>query len=72
MSVLTSVIHPHAPAHAGASGLLHDLRARAVRYVRFRRTFNQLKALSDDQLDDLGLTRSALRQVAFQAAQASM
>ncbi|UWQ90086.1 DUF1127 domain-containing protein [Aliisedimentitalea scapharcae] len=44
------------------------LVARFSRYAMFRRTMNELSALSDRELSDLGLSRSQLRRVAHQAA----
>ncbi len=44
------------------------LVARFSRYAMFRRTISELSALNDRELADLGLSRSQLRRVAYQAA----
>jgi uncharacterized protein YjiS (DUF1127 family) len=46
-------------------------KALGARYAEYRlqqRTFNELNALSDRELDDLGLNRSMLASIAFDAA----
>ena len=48
----------------GARGLAARLR----RYKHYRETFIGLSALSDRDLDDLGLHRSELRDVAWASA----
>lgn len=45
-----------------------SLRARYARYRLYRRTLNELSALGDRDLADLGLHRSMLRRAAYQAA----
>lgn len=71
MSVFSLTLNDHAPAASGGTGLLNNLRTRAVQYIRFRRTLNELSDLSNEQLTDLGLNRSMLKRVAYQAAYAS-
>ena len=48
--------------------LLIDIRARLARRRVFRQTLAELSVLSDRELADLGLSRSELRRVAWQAA----
>ena len=48
--------------------LMIDVRARLARRRTFRRTFDELAALSDRELADLGLHRTEIRRVAYQAA----
>lgn len=50
------------------SGLLDTLRARAARRKVYFQTLNELALLSDRDLADLGLHRSELKRVAWQAA----
>lgn len=57
---------------AGLAGRLdairQDLSARLARYRLYRRTLDELAALSDRDLADLGLHRSQIRDVAREAA----
>jgi uncharacterized protein YjiS (DUF1127 family) len=43
-------------------------RTRFTRYRLYRQTLKELSVLDERQLADLGLTRSMLDRVAFQAA----
>jgi len=45
----------------------HTLRERFALRMAYRRTLNELSALSAHQLNDLGLSRSSLRQTAYHA-----
>ena len=65
MSVLT-LNRPH--GLPSLTGWFKAVQARADRYRRFRRTLNELSDLSNRDLADLGLTRSMLKRVAYQAA----
>lgn len=47
---------------------LKGVQTRFARHRRFRRTLNELSALSNRDLADLGLNRSMLKRVAYQAA----
>ena len=55
------------PAHS--TGWLSGLRAGLRRRLLERRTRNDLMALSDRELDDLGLTRGQIPEVARRAAE---
>ncbi len=48
--------------------LVGDLTQRVQRYKTYRRTLDELEALSDREIADLGLSRSMLRAVAYKAA----
>ena len=48
--------------------LMIDLRARLARRRVYRQTVNELAVLSDRELADLGLHRSEIRRIAWQAA----
>lgn len=50
-----------------ASGWLHGLQTRFQQYRMYRNTLNELSGLSDRDLADLGLCRSMLRRVSYQA-----
>lgn len=63
----------HAPAAAHSSGLagiaawFADLAERFDRWRLYRRTLTELSSLTDRELNDLGLHRSALQSVAWHA-----
>ena len=59
-----------APSAFGAllSTLTVDLKARFARRKVYNTTFRELASLSDRELSDLGLNRSMIRRVAYQAA----
>lgn len=48
------------------AALTKNLGARYARHKTFRQTLNELSALSDRDLRDLGLTRSEIRSVAYE------
>jgi uncharacterized protein YjiS (DUF1127 family) len=50
------------------AALVADFRAKAERRKQYRQTLTELRALSDRDLADLGLHRSMLSRVAYQAA----
>ena len=61
----------HQVANQGAADRLatiaSDLVARIRKAHMYRKTLNELRALPNAQLADLGLHRSMLRRVAYQA-----
>ena len=52
----------------GLTALFNELVARFQRRRLFRICFNELNALSDRELADMGLNRSMIRRVALEAA----
>ena len=48
--------------------LFHDAAARYARYNIYRTTLAELRAIGDRELADLGMSRSMLSSVAWQAA----
>lgn len=50
------------------NALIADYRAKAARRKIYRETLRELSALSARDLNDLGLNRSEIRRVAYQAA----
>ena len=50
------------------AALQQDRRARAARRRVYSRTFEELNQLSDRDLDDIGLSRTQVRDVAHEAA----
>ncbi len=61
-------IQQGAADHGLFARLKADLYDRLARRRVYRTTLNELSALSNRELADLGLTRSMLRGVAWQAA----
>ncbi|WP_417257703.1 DUF1127 domain-containing protein [Celeribacter sp.] len=57
-----------APASAGLFGLFANIAERYARYTVYRETMNELSDLSDRDLADLGLARSTIKSVAYEAA----
>lgn len=53
---------------ARLSSMLIDIRARFARRNVYKTTFRELASLSDRELSDLGLNRTMIRRVAYQAA----
>ncbi len=52
----------------GLRGLIANLRIAAKRHKQYLRTYNELNALSDRDLADLGLSRSMIRDLAREAS----
>jgi uncharacterized protein YjiS (DUF1127 family) len=50
------------------AALIQDLKERRARRKLFRQTLNEMSALGDRELRDLGLSRSQLRSVAWEHA----
>ncbi|WP_102224155.1 DUF1127 domain-containing protein [Acidimangrovimonas sediminis] len=64
-----STTHVAGFARTGRLGLLKSqLDAALARRRVYRTTLNELRALSDRDLADLGMHRASIRQVALQAA----
>lgn len=53
------------------AGFVATYRAKAARRKLYRETLNELRALTDRDLADLGLHRSMLHRIAYQAAHES-
>lgn len=50
------------------SSILKALRARFEKRALYMRTYRELQSLTDRELDDIGLSRSMIHEVATQAA----
>ncbi|EPX76249.1 DUF1127 domain-containing protein [Salipiger mucosus] len=50
------------------SAFVEGLRENAARRRLYKQTMSELQSLSDRELGDLGLSRSMIRRVAWQAA----
>ena len=53
------------------AGLFGGISRRFTQYRTYRTTLDELEALSDRELADLGIARTMLRSVAYQAAYGS-
>jgi uncharacterized protein YjiS (DUF1127 family) len=51
-----------------AAGFIGGLSQRFARYRTYRRTVDELEALTDRELSDLGIHRSMVRGIAYRAA----
>lgn len=74
---MTYYTNTHTQVSGGLAGALDSVadwlhgRAAALKtYQQARLTYNELSSLSDRELSDIGLSRSQLRSVAFEVAQA--
>jgi len=68
MAHATHYSSPRGMLFAPLTAWVHTMREQASRYHVYRRTVNELSALSTRQLADLGLNRSSLRTTAYRAA----
>lgn len=68
MAVLTHSAAQHGAAFDRIQTRIDAMRARLARYRLYRQTLNELSALSNSELADLGLNRSGLRSAAYQTA----
>lgn len=68
MSTLDTFTRSTAGRQSRVARLVGDLTQRVERYKTYRRTLDDLEALSDRELVDLGLSRTMLRAVAYKAA----
>ena len=50
------------------AALFNTIVERAAQYRLYRKTLDELRALGDRELADLGLNRSMLRSVAYKSA----
>jgi uncharacterized protein YjiS (DUF1127 family) len=64
----THRLHEGSVAAQGLGGLWSGLSAWIAQYRSYRRTLNELSALSDRDLTDMGLHRSNIPDVAREAA----
>lgn len=60
-------IHANGVSHS-SHGLIEGLKQRFAHYRLVRRTYNELNALSNRELADMGLHRSQITSLAIEAA----
>ena len=60
--------HAHGALEGRTAGLVARLRDALARRKLYRQTIRELGALSNRELSDLGLHRSMIRRIAYQAA----
>jgi len=67
---MATLTQTHAPLRIfdRLTALIADLRARHARYRLYRTTLDELQSLSMRDLADLGLHRSMLKSIAYEAA----
>ena len=68
MTMMTEYSVERSAFSAAATAWFSNLRERFTRYRTYRVTLGELEALNARELSDLGLHRSMLRQVAYEAA----
>ena len=51
-----------------AANFFSNLSERSARYGTYRRTLDELSGLSDRELNDLGISRSMIKGIAYEAA----
>ena len=70
MAVIDDIHHTARPAMAAKAemGLVARLRDHLARRALYRRTVAELRQLSDRELSDLGLSRSMITRIAYEAA----
>ena len=66
---MTATTHTHTiDAQGWIASLFADIKRRRAEHEMYRRTLNELRALSDRELSDLGLSRADIHAVAREAA----
>ena len=57
-----------APFGARVANYFNSWRASRAQYAVYRTTMRELEALSERELDDLGINRANIRAIAYKAA----
>ena len=68
MSMFNEVAPVRPAINNRVSGFLNGASQRFAQYRTYRRTLDELEALTDRDLADLGVSRHQLRAVAYRAA----
>ena len=68
MSIVNDINRVSAAPANRLAGLIGGMSHRWSQYKTYRRTFEELDALTDRELADLGISRLQLRSIAYKAA----
>lgn len=68
MAAVQQIATPKALLASTPLAWVEELSARFARYRLYRRTVNELNSLTGRELADLGLHRSMIKRVAYQAS----
>lgn len=68
MSIMDVFTPPRSGQAARVGGIFNEITLRVQQYRTYRQTLEELEALSDRELLDLGLSRTQLRGIAYRAA----
>ena len=68
MAFATEIHGVHADITGRIAATLKSAAMRIANYRIYRKTINELSALSSRELDDLGLSRSMIKRTALEAA----
>lgn len=68
MSMINEVAAVRPAINNRLQGFISGVNARFAQYRTYRKTFEELNALSDRELSDLGIARSSIPGIAYKAA----
>jgi uncharacterized protein YjiS (DUF1127 family) len=68
MAFLTNIAAPSSAFQSGLNSVVSALKEKLARRRLYRATFIELAGLSDRDLADLGMHRSMIKRLAWQAA----
>ena len=68
MSMFNEVASVRSGIDGRIGGFINGVSVRFAQYRTYRRTLDELEALSDRELADLGVSRHLIRAVAYRAA----
>jgi uncharacterized protein YjiS (DUF1127 family) len=68
MAAVNQIATPKSVFSPLSTAWIDELRSKVSRYRLYRQTYNELSELGTRELADLGLNRSMIKRVAYQAA----
>ncbi|MEP4038056.1 DUF1127 domain-containing protein [Pseudophaeobacter sp.] len=68
MAAVNQIATPKSVFSALPTAWIDELSTKFTRYRLYRQTYNELSELTGRELADLGLNRSMIKRVAYQAA----
>ena len=68
MATASEIYFPSRSAFANVTHIFHTMRDNAAKRKMYRTTVSELSNLTNRELNDLGLSRSAIKGIAFEAA----